>query len=78
MTAIELKERLIVKISHTDNEELLDQISRLIEFEEETEDIYILSPDEIKMVKEGIEQIENGQFFSNEEANRIFDKCLGR
>ena len=78
MTDVELKEKLIAKINTTDDGELLNQISRLIDLEAQIEDIYKLSPDELKAVKDGIDQIENGAFLSNEEANKLIDKCLGR
>jgi hypothetical protein len=78
MTAVELKDKLIAKISDTNNEELLDQISRLIELEDQISDVYKLSPDELKAVNEGIEQIDNGLFLTNDEANKLIDKCLGR
>jgi predicted transcriptional regulator len=78
MTVIELKEKLIAKINDTDNEELLDHILDIIDIESNTEDVYKLSSEEIKAVEEGIAQIENGQFFTNEEANKIIDKCLGK
>lgn len=78
MTAVELKEKLIDKINHTDDVELLNQISRVIDLDNEANDIYILSTDEIKAVKEGIDQIENGNFLSNEAASNLIDKCLGR
>jgi len=43
---------------------------------EEDEEIYHLSPEELEAVNEGIWQIENGFFFSNEEACRHFDEAL--
>ena len=77
-TGIELKEKLIEKINSTDDVDLLRQLSLVIEFESNSEEIYRLSPEEIAAVKDGISQIDSGQFFSNEEANKIFDKCLGK
>jgi len=76
MTVVELKEKIIAKISSTDNEELLDHIADIIELES-TDSVYKMSLEEIKAVNEGIVQIENGQFFTNEEANKMIDKCLG-
>lgn len=42
----------------------------------EEEEIYHLSPDELKAVKEGLWQIENGLFISHEEANRRVEEAL--
>ena len=78
LTAIELKEKLIAKISSPDDGELLHQLSRVIDLEMQIDDVYKLSPDGLKAVKEGIDQIDNGSFLSNEEANKLIDKCLGR
>jgi predicted transcriptional regulator len=73
---IELKQRLIAKINDTHNLELMEQLSEIIDFE--SDEIYILSPEEKAAVKEGIGQIDNGSFFTNEEARKIIDKCLGK
>ena len=77
-TEIELKEKLIEKINSTDDIELLEELLLVIDFESKSEDVYKLNSDELAAVKDGIAQIDNGQFFSNEEANKIFDKCLGK
>lgn len=76
MTVIELKEKLIAKIKSTDNEELLEHIADIIEFEHNDGIVYNLSPEEMAAVKEGIEQIENGQYLSHEEANRQVEEWL--
>lgn len=73
-----IKEELIEKISHTENEELLSQIARLVHLESEIEDVYHLSPEEREAVNEGLTQIKNGQFLTNEEINAKFDKWLKR
>ncbi|MDB5150482.1 MAG: hypothetical protein JWQ57_4502 [Mucilaginibacter sp.] len=78
MTTVELREKLISKINHTDDVDLLNQISRVIDLEDEVNDVYILSSDEVKAVKDGIYQIESGNFLTNAEANKLIDKCLGR
>jgi hypothetical protein len=50
MTAIELKEKLIAKINITDDEELSDQHSRLIDLESKTDEVYEMSPAETDAV----------------------------
>jgi len=74
MTVVELKEKIIAKISTTDNEELLEHISDLIDFE--SNEIYEMSPDEIEAVKDGIRQIESGQSMPHEEVKRRIDEWL--
>ena len=67
MDTIELREKLIARITNIDDEALLDQISDLIDFEYKANEVYELSPAEIEAVDEGIAQIKNGQWISNEE-----------
>ena len=42
----------------------------------EEEEIYHLSPEELKAVKEGIWQIENGLFLSHEESNKKIEELF--
>ncbi|MEO8887027.1 MAG: hypothetical protein ABI367_13260 [Mucilaginibacter sp.] len=76
MTAIELKEKLIEKIRNTDNIELLDHLSDVIEFESNIGEVHVMSPGEIEAVNDGLEQIKNGQWISHEEVNREIDEWL--
>ncbi|MBC7401305.1 MAG: hypothetical protein H7289_15305 [Mucilaginibacter sp.] len=78
MTVVELKEKLIAEINLINDEELLSNILRNVELEQELNEIYILSADERDAVREGIEQIESGQFYTSDEANTIINKCLGK
>jgi predicted transcriptional regulator len=75
MTVIELKEKLIAKIKETNDEQLLEHISDIIEYEHNGE-IHVMSEGEIEAVREGLEQIKNGQCISNEEANRQVEEWL--
>lgn len=76
MTVVELKEKLIEKINSTDDEQLLEHISNIIEFEHNSDAIHIMSPGEIEAVNEGLEQVKNGQCISDEEAHRQFEEWL--
>ena len=76
LTDIELKEKLIARISSTDDAELLHQLNRVVDLEMEIDDVYKLSLDELKAVKDGIDQIDNGSFLSNDDANKLINKCL--
>ena len=77
MTVVELKEKLIAQINSIDNEELLDSISRNIEFElQNGTETYVMSREEIEAVEDGLEQLRNGQWVSHEEANRQIDEWL--
>ena len=74
MTVSELKKRLIWKINHTDNNEILEEMYRLISNEEITEKIYILSAEQKKAVQESQEQFRNGQYLSEEKADKEIDQ----
>ena len=78
MSTIELKEKLMEKINGIDDEALLHEIADFIDFDVESDSIYVLSPEEVEAIKDGIDQIERGMAISNEEARKIFDKCLGK
>lgn len=78
LTDTEIKEKLIATISNTDNMDLLRELLMITEMEDEISGVYQLSQEEIAAVNEGIEQIEKGMFVTNEEANKLIDKCLGR
>ena len=65
---VEIREKLIEKIRNIEDEELLEHISDLIDFE--SNEMYEMRPGEIEAVEDGIKQIENGQSLSHEEVKR--------
>jgi hypothetical protein len=78
MSTIELKERLIDKISHTDDENILAEVNRLlgIETESEADDVFIFNEAEKMKIEEARLQIKNGDFLSHDEANKEIDEWL--
>ena len=76
MTVVELKEKLIAKINSTDDEQLLEHIADIIEFEHNPDNIHVMSQGEIDAVIDGLEQVKNGQCISDEEAHRQFEEWL--
>ena len=78
MSTIELKERLINKIQTTENQELLEEAFRLLELESDDIDIYKLSAEQHKSIKEAQEQIRNGQFLTDDQANKDIDEWLSK
>jgi hypothetical protein len=73
---VELKEKLIEKINNTDDAELLEELLLLFDLESKTEEVYKLGQEEEEAVNEGIYQLKNGLFVSNEESNRRADEWL--
>jgi hypothetical protein len=78
MSTIELRERLIDKISHTDDENILAEVNRLlgIETESEADDIFIFTEAEKMKIEEARLQIKNGDFLTHDEANKEIDEWL--
>ena len=78
MTKTELRDKLIATIAETEDQHLLEDIYRMVSLEIEPQDTYELSDPELSAVREGIEQLNNGQFISNEGLNTSINKWLGK
>jgi len=78
MTVIELRKRLIGKINATENNELLEEMYRLITNEEIANNIYKLSDEQSLAIEEAQRQFKNGQFLNSEKADNEIDEWLGK
>jgi len=78
MTTMELKRKLIDGINKLEDDLLLEEISRLIEIENEESDIYYFTEEESRAIEEARENYTNGEFLSNKEANKEVDEWLGK
>lgn len=78
MKTTELKSKLINRINKLEDDLLLEEISRLIEIENEESEIYCFTDEESKSIEEAREQYTKGEFLSNEEANKEVDEWLGK
>jgi hypothetical protein len=78
MTVIELKKRLIEEINHTNNNEILEEMYRLISNEEADDSIYELSNEQINAVEEAQKQFKNRQFLKGEQADKNIDEWLDK
>ena len=67
MSTIELKERLIDKINHTEDENVLAEVNRLLSLDTETEEIYHFTETEKIKINEAQLQIKNGDFITHNE-----------
>ena len=77
MSTAELKEKLISQINHTDNDELLSEISTMLYVESKSiNGVYQMSEAEREAVEDGLNQIKNGQWVSDDEANREIEEWL--
>ena len=78
MSTIELRKRLIDKIQKTDNETLLEEAYRLLELETENIEVYKLTDDQRTAVNEARQQIKDGKFLTDEQANKEIDGWLSK
>jgi hypothetical protein len=77
MSTTELKEKLIAQINDTDNDELLSEISTRLYIESKSVNgAYQMSEAEREAVADGLNQIRNGHWISNEEADRQIEEWL--
>ena len=78
MSTIELRRRLIDKIQKTENEDLLAEAYRLLELETEDIEMYKLNDDQRKAISEARQQINSGQFLTDEQSNKEIDEWLSK
>ena len=72
----ELKKRLVNKIEKTHNENVLEEVLRLLQLESDDIEVYKLSEDQKNAVNEARQQIKNGQFLTDDEANKDINEWL--
>lgn len=78
MSTIELKKLLIDKIQNIENEKLLQEAFRLLELENEDIELYKLNDNQNKAIEEATQQIKNGQFLTEEQANKEVEEWLSK
>lgn len=78
MSTTELRKRLIDKIQKTDNENLLEEAYRLLELETQDIEVYKLTDEQRKAINEARQQINNGEFLTDEQANKEIDEWLNK
>jgi hypothetical protein len=76
MSTLELKESIINKIQDTTDQNILEGISRIFDLNLDNSDIYVLNDVQKSKIKIAREQIKNGEFFTEEQADMEFEKWL--
>ncbi len=69
---VNLKQKLIEKIKSSQNEELLGQIFQILD--ETDQSHYHLSQEQIASIKKAKAQLERGEFLTQEEVEKEFEK----
>ncbi len=78
MSTIELRRRLIDKIQETENEALLAEAYRLLESGTENIEVYKLNDEQRKAISDARDQINSGQFLTNEQSEKEIDEWLDK
>ena len=74
--AFEIKRKLVETISNINDEELLKDTLDFLEFENEFRESNNLPEELIKKIEIGKEEINNGEVYTNDEANEEIRKWL--
>ena len=75
MSTNELRSDLLAIISTIEDIDLLKKLKQYLKIELETkDDVYILSERQLSALNKSLEQYENGQFLTEEEAEKDLDK----
>jgi predicted transcriptional regulator len=78
MNKIKLKEKLIKEIQSIEDENILNEVYRLLEIESAELDVYKLDEEQVSAVNEAREQISNGQFLTHEQAKKKIEEWLNK
>ena len=76
MLTKEMKQELIDKINSTKDENILEEVYRILEVGFEEVDMIVLTNEQKESIDQGIKDIEEGKYLSNEEANSEIEKWL--
>ncbi len=78
MSTVELRRRLIEKIQNTKDERILEEAYRLLELDTDDLGIYKLDDDQKMAINEARQQTKNGQFLTEDHANKEMDEWLNK
>ena len=76
MLTKEMKQELIDKINSTKDENILEEVYRILEIGSEEVDRVVLTDEQRSSIDQGIKDIEEGKYLTNEEANSEIEKWL--
>lgn len=76
MSVIELKLQIINRLSTIDDEQVLEEILKLVNFESDLDAVYQLTDAEKKAIDAGLKDVKEGKVYSSEEADMMMNKWL--
>jgi len=78
MSTVELRKRLIDKIQKTQDNRILEEAYRLLEIETGNIEIYSLNDDQKNAIHEARQQVKDGQFLTEDQANKEVNEWLNK
>lgn len=76
MKTVEIKKKLINEINSSTNKDLLEELYNYLNQENAVQEIYKLNTEQNSAIQEAREQIKNGDYLTNEQANQEIDEWL--
>jgi hypothetical protein len=76
MSTLELQEQLIRKIQIITDDDILAGVLQFIEFETEKDEIHVFNEVEQQAIAKARQQVADGQFYTDDEVNKLTDKWL--
>ncbi|MCM4161907.1 hypothetical protein FHG64_14720 [Antarcticibacterium flavum] len=76
MKTIEIKKKLINEINSSTNKDLLEELYNYLNQENAVQETYKLNTEQNSAIREAREQIKNGDYLTNEQANLEIDEWL--
>jgi predicted transcriptional regulator len=76
MLSKEMKKELIDKINSTKDENILEEVYRILEIGTTEVEMIVLSDEQKNSIDEGLKDFEEGNYLSNEDANRQIEEWL--
>ena len=76
MSTVELRKRLIEQIEKTEDDYLLEEVYRLLNIEFEETGVYILSDAQRRAIDQARQEIKDGKYLTNDQANKEIDEWL--
>ena len=78
MKTFDIKEKLIKEINLSQNKNLLEELYRFLNLENEIQVEYLLNDDQNAAIAEARQQIKNGDFLSNKQADQEMEEWLSK
>ena len=76
MITKKMKKQLIDKIQSTEDNNMLEEMYRILEVGTQEVDKVVLTDEQKSQIDKGIKDIEKGKYLTNDEANREIEKWL--